>query len=162
MTLTKAMHCATLRDGSLWLVVPALSHILYEDGLRFWLSPLCLTVCCASYLHWDDHNMTGWRRIADIGLSTSYLVSEMATKPTFAIIDFLLRMVALLCILSCWEIPIGNKEGLTLHLLFRYLGWIAIMRSYIQPIGLAVLSAMYVATAYYSMQRTTDRATALS
>ena len=162
MTLTKAIHCATLRDGSLWLVIPALSHVLCDNGLRYWLSPLGCIVCCASYLHWDDHNTTGWRRIADIGLSSSYLVSEMATKPTFAVIDFVLRTAALYCLLVCWELPVGSKEGLTFHLLFRYLGWIAVMRSYIPPLGLAGFSPMYVATAYYSIRRTSDEPNAIS
>lgn len=162
MTLTTAMHCSTLRDGSLWLTLPAFCHMLYDDGLRFYLSPLCFAVCCASYLHWDEHRMTGWRRIADISLSSSYLVSEFASKPTIAPIDFVLRAAALCCLLSCWEIPVGSTIGLTYHLMFRYLGWIAVMRSYIPMIGLAVLSPIYVATAYHTIRCTDHNTNAIS
>lgn len=162
MTLTAAMHCATLRDGSLWLTLPAFSHMYYDDGMRFWLSPLCFAVCCASYMHWDDHHMTGCRRMADISLSFSYLVSEFATKSTIESIDFLLRFAAFCTLCLCWEIPVGSTEGLTYHLMFRYLGWIAVMRSYTPMLGLAVLSPIYVATAYHTIRGTSDRPNTIS
>ncbi len=151
MVLTRQEHCLALRNTSLWLLFPVAAHCLCDTGLRFCLAPLCLAVCAASYLHWDDHSMVGWRRIADITLASSYLILEFAMKQHVVPVDILLRLASLLCLVLCWNLPIGSAVGLTRHLMFRYLGWIAVMRSYIPPFLLAALSPAYVVTAIWAV-----------
>ena len=136
-------HTAVLRDTSMFILVPPLYHYATDIMPRQGLSVVGFLLFIMSWRHWSAYDFHGYRRKLDIAFATTYIALEFITCKIDTA-GVALRALSGLAFYKSCDYPVGSAVGLKYHLLFRYLGWVAVMRSFCPAPTLAAWTFFYV------------------